>query len=71
MKRKYFLTLLITTCSFISSPVLVLADGPKPPGPRDPGTKAPFDGGLSLLVAAGISTGLKKAYDKRKKANAE
>ena len=27
----------------------------------------PFDGGLSLLVAAGIGYGIKKAYDKRKK----
>ena len=27
----------------------------------------PIDGGLSLLVAAGIGYGVKKAYDKRKK----
>ncbi len=26
----------------------------------------PFDGGVSLLVAAGIGYGLKKAYDKKK-----
>jgi hypothetical protein len=26
----------------------------------------PFDGGVSLLVAAGIGYGLKKVYDKRK-----
>ena len=28
---------------------------------------APFDGGLSLLIAAGIGYASKKAYDKRKK----
>jgi len=27
----------------------------------------PFDGGVSLLVAAGIAYGARKAYDKRKK----
>lgn len=31
--------------------------------PADP---APFDGGVSLLVAAGIGYGVKKVYDKRK-----
>ena len=38
----------------------------------DPGcdpldTLCPIDGGLSLLIAAGIGLGAKKAYDKRKK----
>ena len=30
---------------------------------------APIDGGVSLLIAAGVGYGLKKANDKRKKAN--
>lgn len=35
--------------------------------PFDPGvTDAPFDGGVSLLVAAGIGYGLKKVYNKKK-----
>jgi len=34
----------------------------------DPGDPAcPIDGGLSLLIAAGIGLGAKKAYDKKKK----
>jgi hypothetical protein len=31
---------------------------------------APFDGGLTILLAAGIGASLKKGYDKRKKAGA-
>jgi hypothetical protein len=33
---------------------------------REPPVNAPFDGGLSLLVAAGIGYASKKAYQKRK-----
>lgn len=33
-------------------------------------TNAPFDGGLSLLIAAGLGFASKKAYEKRKKAKA-
>lgn len=33
--------------------------------PLDP--LCPIDGGLSLLIAAGIGLGAKKAYDKKKK----
>ena len=37
----------------------------------DPGDDpdAPIDGGISLLIAAGVGYGLKKAHDKRKKSN--
>ncbi len=37
----------------------------------DPGEDpdAPIDGGVSLLIAAGVGYGLKKAHDKRKKDN--
>jgi hypothetical protein len=43
-----------------------------PGGPGDGGdlggeTGVPFDGGVSLLVAAGIVYGAKKAYDAKKK----
>jgi hypothetical protein len=31
------------------------------------GTGAPFDGGLSLLIAAGVGYASKRSYDKRKK----
>jgi hypothetical protein len=39
----------------------------QPGGPGgDPDVAVPIDGGVSLLVAAGIAYGAKKAYDKRK-----
>lgn len=42
-----------------------------PPGPGgDPGTEVPFDGGVSLLVAAGVAYGAKKALDAKKKGTA-
>ena len=31
------------------------------------GTSVPIDGGLSLLIAAGVGIGAKKVYDQRKK----
>ncbi len=40
----------------------------QPPGPGDdPDTPVPFDGGLSLIIAAGVGYGAKKAYDAKKK----
>ena len=44
--------------------------GPGDP-PDDPAgdPDAPIDGGISLLIAAGVGYGLKKAHDKRKKTN--
>jgi hypothetical protein len=38
-----------------------------PPDPID----TPIDGGLSILLAAGVGYGVKKAYNKRKKNNDE
>lgn len=51
-----------------------LDDSPTPPGTGDPATpggsgngqSAPLDGGLSLLLAAGIGLGAKKANQMRK-----
>jgi hypothetical protein len=39
--------------------------------PGDPDVPVPFDGGISLLVAAGIGYGVKKAYEKRNKTTAD
>ena len=44
--------------------------------PGDPGedpdpTQIPFDGGLSLVVAAGVAYAAKKGFDKRKKHKSE
>jgi len=44
--------------------VNVFADDPGTPGGPDP--DAPIDGGLSLLVAAGVGYGVKKVREKRK-----
>jgi hypothetical protein len=38
-----------------------------PGGDPDPGAAVPFDGGLSLVVAAGLAYAAKKGRDKRKK----
>jgi hypothetical protein len=43
--------------------------GPPPvdgDGPGDPDQEVPFDGGLSLLLAAGAAYGAKKSFDYRK-----
>ena len=48
---------------------IVQAQPPDDPG-LDPDPNAiPFDGGISLVVAAGIAYAAKKGYDKRKKLN--
>lgn len=62
-------------------PLATVAQGDPDPGcppfcPGDPSCPpecVPIDGGLSLLIAAGIGLGAKKAYDRRKAAvkNAE
>jgi len=36
---------------------------------EDPDAPVPIDGGVSLLIAAGVGYGFKKAHDKRKKKN--
>jgi hypothetical protein len=47
------------------------ADGPCDPFNPQPGCEdfnpddVPIDGGASILIAAGVAYGLKKAYDKR------
>ncbi len=54
----------------ISLPALLMAQGGQPPGGPDGDdtldNPIPFDGGVSLLVAAGIAYGLKKAHEKKK-----
>ncbi len=60
MKLKHFLlSVLLLACMWVVAQ-------PGNPG-RDPDTEIPIDGGVSLLVAAGVAYGAKKAYDKRKK----
>jgi hypothetical protein len=42
------------------------ASGPSSTGPSSGGPAAPLDGGISLLLAAGIGLGIKKAKDRYK-----
>lgn len=65
MKLKPFLTTaILTVVCFVMYIPSLLAQLPDDPG-QDP--DIPIDGGLSLLIAAGVAYGAKKAYDKRKK----
>ena len=50
--------------SLIILPGLSQAQGPPDTDPGDP--DAPIDGGIGLLVAAGIGYGIKKVRDNRK-----
>ena len=52
------------TCSALMANALSIPPKPVPPKPGHHG--APFDGGISLLIAAGAAYGAKKAYNKRK-----
>ena len=65
--KNKILTLLAAT--FLSCSLsLVQAQGD--PGEDPDPTNVPIDGGLSLLIAAGVGYAAKKGYDKRKKDNA-
>lgn len=66
MKLKSLLTTaILTVVSLLMYVPSLLAQMPGDPG-TDP-DEIPIDGGLSLLIAAGVAYGAKKAYDKRKK----
>lgn len=61
MKNKYFITTAVITCISTVLPFFAMAQDP------GGGPDAPIDGGLSLLVAAGVGYGVKKYRDSRKK----
>ena len=79
MKRKMFSKIVvfaIVTMSVLSSyagdrdpPARVNTPGSDNNNPHahPPHTDAPFDAGLAVLLAAGISYGIKKRYDWKKK----
>lgn len=54
---------LLLLMGMITLPRIVMAQT----GFEDQLIDVPFDGGVSLLVAAGVAYGLKKAYDKKNK----
>lgn len=60
---------LVLAVAILFFPSLLHAQG----GPPDPGgdPDVPVDGGLSLLLAAGVGYGVKKIHDHRKKKSEE
>ena len=65
MKKRILIYRLLIIICCISIPLITLAQGP--PDPQD----VPIDGGLSLLLAAGVGYGVKKYRDNKKNAGAE
>ncbi|MEO6490576.1 MAG: hypothetical protein ABIO04_11600 [Ferruginibacter sp.] len=66
--KKFLVTAGIVMIMSILQPLCSVAQVSDPGcDPLDPG--CPIDGGLTLLIAAGIGLGAKKAYDKKKKVN--
>lgn len=65
MFNKGLLTVGMLLIAFLMTPNFSNAQTP----PEDPGgdPDAPIDGGVSLLVAAGVGYGIKKVRDNRKK----
>ena len=69
MKTKFIIQQLLITAVILCLPSILHADvGGFGDDVQD---NAPIDGGLSLLVAAGIGYGAKKIRDKRNKQRAE
>lgn len=63
--RKFFITVMLAfTITMIPSALSAQDDPPPPPGDEDP--DAPIDGGLSLLIAAGVGYGVSRVYKGRK-----
>jgi hypothetical protein len=61
MKKRTIISVLLV--AFMYCMPLISNAQPDPGGDPD----APIDGGLSILIAAGVSYVAKKGYDKRKK----
>ena len=68
MKCKSYFVAFYTAIAFSVIPALLWAQ-PGGGGP-DPDPQVPLDGGVSLLVAAGVGYAIKKAHDKRKQEKA-
>jgi hypothetical protein len=66
MKKTLMVRVLVVL--MLSFSALTLKAQPCDPGDPDNPAPCPIDGGVSLLIAAGIGLGAKKAYDQKKKA---
>ncbi|MFT3980901.1 MAG: hypothetical protein QM687_10560 [Ferruginibacter sp.] len=65
MKKSFKKVAVVLALAFAVNLPLVTFAQPEDPC-TDPAIPCPIDGGLSLLLAAGIGLGAKKAYDRRK-----
>jgi hypothetical protein len=64
MKVKLYCAIIIVACVLL--PFILLSQPPG--GPIDPDTPStPIDGGVSVLIAAGVGYGLKKVKEARSK----
>jgi len=72
MKKQLFYIILIWVCS-LSVPAISFSQPfspsvpPPPPDDTIDALDIPFDGGLSLLLAAGVGYGVKRVRDQRRK----
>lgn len=66
MKKILIKLKVLLVIGMIVIPAFVIAQDDDPPPINPEVEDVPFDGGVSLLVAAGIGYGLKKAHDKKK-----
>ncbi|MBW7892188.1 MAG: hypothetical protein H3C48_14440 [Chitinophagaceae bacterium] len=60
--KSLFAVVIITAGILFATPLPAQPGGPG----GDPDAEIPIDGGIGLLIAAGVAYGAKKAYDKRK-----
>ena len=72
MKKEVpYIILVLSICSFLFIADIFAQGPPPPPPPPCPvppcPTNIPIDGGISLLIAAGVAYGSKKIHDSRKK----
>lgn len=60
----YFVRIILVILILSIAPMLIYAQGGFDDNVND--NPVPFDGGVSLLVAAGVGYGLKKAHERKK-----
>jgi hypothetical protein len=66
MKLQTFFSVLFILCMLFFLPFIINAQPGSPGGQPTPIEEVPFDGGLSLVIAAGAGYAIKKKYDKRR-----
>ena len=69
MKSGLFIIALLIVC-FVTPLTVFAKDHREESNNCDVPTQAPFDGGLTILLAAGVGYALKKGYDNRRKKSA-